>query len=697
MFAVSSSAFGQDSPARFSPPVHVQPASWSVLEEDPAAVSHAAAPVASSASSATSATARSGPHSDQARASRSNDIANMAQYMRMQNQAVTSAKESQVNAALSQLQYSQLTPAQRQFAGLQFQQQQQYQRQQFEQQRYQQQQYAQQQRYEQQQQYERQQAQQQAQQQQQQIQPPVHIQPDSQNQQPRNLTPPRFAAQQSQPQQQAQQRPAEQQFAQRQVIQRRPVERLAIQQADQRRGIGLQDRISNAMKTKFSRPQPTYRARPRVAHQGHTHGRPTPAQHVGHVSHVAQPASVPTHAEAQVNVPRGQRTQRARDLEYRSESNENDRVVVPSFIEPGTESTSELKLTSGQETIGSGLRRPRVSSHSQPMRYGTRVAQRDGESVFQKSSSGVGVQDLQDDSDEIERLKEELQGRRNSSSDNELPQRPDEDEPSLLDLDDEDTEEAARRARSKLDAELDALEDDEPEDIDDIDDIEDDLDLDDDDATAPVFDERGCEELRGLLLDKSIRDISLDLSPPASPRRNEIASLSRSWTDASGNVLATGTMVDLRRGYVILDSGQKLSYSKLSVADWNAIADNWLLPSVCSIGNRGSLQRNWAPQTVSWHATSLCHKPLYFENVQLERYGHSRGPFMQPIHSTFHFFRSLAFLSYNRAINPANECQYALGYYRPGSCAPWLIDPIPFSRQGIIRQATSTIGLSFIP
>jgi hypothetical protein len=156
-------------------------------------------------------------------------------------------------------------------------------------------------------------------------------------------------------------------------------------------------------------------------------------------------------------------------------------------------------------------------------------------------------------------------------------------------------------------------------------------------------------------------------------------------------------MVDLRRGYVILASGQKIPYGKLSEPDLAAVSDYWLLPTVCGIGNRGSAYRSWAPQAVAWKASGLCHKPLYFENIQLERYGHSRGPVMQPIHSTVHFFRSLVTLPYQTSVNPANECQYALGFYRPGNCAPWLVDPFSITEKGLKRQALFIAGAAFIP
>ncbi len=209
-----------------------------------------------------------------------------------------------------------------------------------------------------------------------------------------------------------------------------------------------------------------------------------------------------------------------------------------------------------------------------------------------------------------------------------------------------------------------------------------------------------CEDFRNELLDNSIRDIALDISPPASELMKASDSVSRTWTDRSGNVIATGAMVDLRRGYVIVSGmggTQRLAFARLSDADLAAVAEYWRFPEICGIGNRGTVERCWCPQTVTWTASSLCHKPLFFENIQLERYGHSHGPLAQPIRSVGHFFVSLFFVPYNSAIAPANECQYALGFYRPGDCAPWLKDPVPISLNGLARQAVVVTGLSFIP
>ena len=50
------------------------------------------------------------------------------------------------------------------------------------------------------------------------------------------------------------------------------------------------------------------------------------------------------------------------------------------------------------------------------------------------------------------------------------------------------------------------------------------------------------------------------------------------------------------------------------------------------------------------------------------------------------------------AIDPPNECQYVLGYYRPGECAPYVIDPIPYSvRAAVVEGGVATALIFLIP
>lgn len=216
--------------------------------------------------------------------------------------------------------------------------------------------------------------------------------------------------------------------------------------------------------------------------------------------------------------------------------------------------------------------------------------------------------------------------------------------------------------------------------------------------------DRSCDEFRKMLLDKSIEDIALDISPYRDANRDssesEVALLSRTWRNRYGEPLGTGRMIDMKRGYVIIESAtgeEKISTARLGDADLAAVAEFWNIPAQCTVGYKRFEGRHWVPQSYTWKASGLCHKPLYFENRQLERYGHSAGPFLQPVDSAVHFFVSLVTVPYQSAIHPFNECQYSLGYYRPGNCAPWLKDPIPFSLSGMTRQALVVVGLASIP
>ncbi len=119
-------------------------------------------------------------------------------------------------------------------------------------------------------------------------------------------------------------------------------------------------------------------------------------------------------------------------------------------------------------------------------------------------------------------------------------------------------------------------------------------------------------------------------------------------------------------------------------------------PCECRFEDIAFAGREWAPTCFTWKASGTCHKPLYFEDVHLERYGHSWNPVLQPFLSGAHFFTSVVVLPYKIGLNPPNECMYTLGYYRPGSCAPYMIDPLPLSLRGALLQGAAVTGGVFL-
>jgi hypothetical protein len=116
-------------------------------------------------------------------------------------------------------------------------------------------------------------------------------------------------------------------------------------------------------------------------------------------------------------------------------------------------------------------------------------------------------------------------------------------------------------------------------------------------------------------------------------------------------------------------------------------------PFECSIDDGQQFKgRCWDQTTYMWKASAMCHKPLYFEEEQLERYGHSFSPCFQPFVSGAHFFCTLPVLPYCMGVEPPCECIYALGYYRPGSCAPYMCNPVPLSLRGALFEAGAVTG-----
>jgi len=115
-------------------------------------------------------------------------------------------------------------------------------------------------------------------------------------------------------------------------------------------------------------------------------------------------------------------------------------------------------------------------------------------------------------------------------------------------------------------------------------------------------------------------------------------------------------------------------------------------PYECSLSSDSFVPRQWAQTVYSWKASGLYHKPLYFEDGRLERYGHSWGPYVQPFVSGAHFFTTLPILPYKMGLKTPTECVYALGHYRPGSCAPYTIDPIPFNWRAALFETGAVVG-----
>ncbi|MFM9059344.1 MAG: hypothetical protein ACKOSQ_09520 [Planctomycetaceae bacterium] len=119
-------------------------------------------------------------------------------------------------------------------------------------------------------------------------------------------------------------------------------------------------------------------------------------------------------------------------------------------------------------------------------------------------------------------------------------------------------------------------------------------------------------------------------------------------------------------------------------------------PCECRLEGDTFQPRQFATTMFTWKAAGYCHKPLYFEHWTLERYGHSHGFAADTFLSAVHFFARVPALPYQMGVELPWECVYPLGYYRPGSCAPWTVPAVPISCRGLALEAAAATGIVFI-
>ncbi len=95
-----------------------------------------------------------------------------------------------------------------------------------------------------------------------------------------------------------------------------------------------------------------------------------------------------------------------------------------------------------------------------------------------------------------------------------------------------------------------------------------------------------------------------------------------------------------------------------------------------------------------WEAPAVAHRPLYFEDINLERHGY-KIPIVQPAVSAAHFFGRVPLLPYLAASERHRKPQYTLGHYRPGDYAPYSLYVPRLKLDGSIAEAVFMTGIMF--
>jgi hypothetical protein len=102
----------------------------------------------------------------------------------------------------------------------------------------------------------------------------------------------------------------------------------------------------------------------------------------------------------------------------------------------------------------------------------------------------------------------------------------------------------------------------------------------------------------------------------------------------------------------------------------------------------------WYGKCAVWKSPNLCYQPLYFEDVNLERFGADRHCWQPPV-SALHFFASLVKLPYHMGMDHPCECQYVAGFGRPGNRYCLQAEKTVWNTRGITFQALFATGAAF--
>ena len=137
----------------------------------------------------------------------------------------------------------------------------------------------------------------------------------------------------------------------------------------------------------------------------------------------------------------------------------------------------------------------------------------------------------------------------------------------------------------------------------------------------------------------------------------------------------------------------------------NGTAGPWILEydfatisPINDMANNRDLNGNyWGNKWGVWASPNARSYPLYFEQVNMERYGNHPRRFATVL-SAAHFFGTIPLVPYKMGNHRPRECMYTLGAYRPGSCNPSYRHREPVTARGLVSQALITGAvIGFLP
>ena len=103
------------------------------------------------------------------------------------------------------------------------------------------------------------------------------------------------------------------------------------------------------------------------------------------------------------------------------------------------------------------------------------------------------------------------------------------------------------------------------------------------------------------------------------------------------------------------------------------------------------MKRNFPESKATEVASYVVYNPLYFQQINTERYGWELGIF-QPLVGTAQFYGDVLLFPYKVAVNPPWACEANAGYALPGDPEPLRFLTPPFSWRGVAGEVGAAVG-----
>lgn len=112
--------------------------------------------------------------------------------------------------------------------------------------------------------------------------------------------------------------------------------------------------------------------------------------------------------------------------------------------------------------------------------------------------------------------------------------------------------------------------------------------------------------------------------------------------------------------------------------------------------SESSEEVQWDGGFAGWTEPAFYTRPLYFEQINFERYETNAPAWTRPALSYAQFLGTIPVLPYKIGANGPRERAYSVGHYPYGHGAARHKSILPLSKRGVLYQGAATTGLVFL-